>query len=443
MSGLSRPSVLVGGIAVAGISGICLYLLLRREEEWRSQRQSNISSSKQVVIDVKIPKESVGVVIGREGSNIKEIQAKTDTRINFKDELETETHRVAGIRGLPADVSYAEILIHQTIANQPRLERVTMYVPVSSVGRIIGRQGDNIRVIQTVSGCKVDVERAEVGSTALERKVMLKGTSQQISQAKKMIEEKVSDGEWMRNSVTNSRQPRVKTTQPLFLNYQDDSNEEANINIGWKQEALELIGGDNVMEVFVSGVESPSEFYVQKIGSRSVELDKLTAEMTQFYEEETNRKLMSLSAVEAGDVVAAKFSDEENYYRAKIVSVEENSYDYDQSTVELFFVDYGDSDTRGIADIFELKTEYLKLKFQAIKVSLAGVKPYPGPTWSDQSIEYFCQISHSAMWKDVLAKIKGYNEENVPSVELIDSSQNGLNIGEELIRQEFALRDEN
>ena len=88
------------------------------------------------------------------------------------------------------------------------------------------------RVIQTVSGCKVDVERAEVGSTALERKVMLKGTSQQISQAKKMIEEKVSDGEWMRNSVTNSRQPRVKTTQPLFLNYQDDSNEEANINIG-------------------------------------------------------------------------------------------------------------------------------------------------------------------------------------------------------------------
>ena len=68
-----------------------------------------ISFSKQVVIDVKIPKESVGVVIGREGSNIKEIQAKTDTRINFKDELETETHRVAGIRGLSEDVSYAEV----------------------------------------------------------------------------------------------------------------------------------------------------------------------------------------------------------------------------------------------------------------------------------------------------------------------------------------------
>lgn len=62
-----------------------------------------------MVIDVKIPKESVGVVIGREGSNIKEIQARTDTRINFKDELETETHRVAGIRGLSEDVAYAEV----------------------------------------------------------------------------------------------------------------------------------------------------------------------------------------------------------------------------------------------------------------------------------------------------------------------------------------------
>ena len=44
MSGLmSRPSVLVGGLAVAGISGVCLYLLLRREEDWQA-RQGGLSS---------------------------------------------------------------------------------------------------------------------------------------------------------------------------------------------------------------------------------------------------------------------------------------------------------------------------------------------------------------------------------------------------------------
>jgi len=444
MSGLmSRPSVLVGGLAVASISGVCLYLLLRREEDWQARRQGGLSSSKQVVIDVKIPKESVGVVIGREGSNIKEIQARTDTRINFKDELETETHRVAGIRGLSEDVSYAEILIHQTIANQPRLERVTMYVPVSTVGRIIGRQGSNIRDIQLVSGCRVDVEREQSAGVSTERKIVLKGTSEQISSAKKMIEETVKDVLSMRNNLVSNRQPRVKTNQPLFLSYQDDVNEEASLSYrGGKQEVLELMGGDNVLEVFVSGVESPTEFYVQKIGPRSVDLDKLTAEMTQFYEEEANRNCPS--TLEPGDIVAAKFTDEENYYRAKIVSIEENSYDYNQSTVELFYVDYGDfDDKKDITDVFELKTEYLKLKFQAIKVSLANVKPYPGPAWSSEATDYFCQISHCAMWKILWAKIKEYSQDNVPIVELIDSSQNDRNIGEELINQEFAIRAEN
>ena len=69
------------------------------------------------------------------------LQAKTETRINFKDELETEEYRVAAIRsgeielesfswatllmlklirGSPDGAQMAEILIHQTIAQQPR-----------------------------------------------------------------------------------------------------------------------------------------------------------------------------------------------------------------------------------------------------------------------------------------------------------------------------------
>jgi polyribonucleotide nucleotidyltransferase len=39
-----------------------------------------------VVIEVKIPKGYVGVVIGRGGSCVKDIQEKTDTRIRFKDD---------------------------------------------------------------------------------------------------------------------------------------------------------------------------------------------------------------------------------------------------------------------------------------------------------------------------------------------------------------------
>ena len=62
-----------------------------------------------------------------------------------------------------------------------------------------------------------------------ERKVALKGTSRQISEAKKMIEEKVKDSEFMMNSVSNSRQPRIKTKQPLFLSC-DDNDEGATVS---------------------------------------------------------------------------------------------------------------------------------------------------------------------------------------------------------------------
>ena len=134
------------------------------------------------------------------------------------------------------------------------------------------------------------------------------------------------------------------------------------------------MGGDNVLEVFVSGVESPGEFYVQKIGRGGTDLDKLTEEMTLFYNDETNIKLMAVDGVEVGDIVAAKFTEEENFYRAKIVSVEENTYDFSQSTVELFYLDFGDSDQKPITEIYQLKTEFLRLNFQAIKVSLANVR---------------------------------------------------------------------
>ena len=92
----------------------------------------------------------------------------------------------------------------------------------------------NCREIQRISGCRVDVERDAHGS-AIERKITLKGTSQQLSAAKKMIEEKVEDAESVRERMVSSRQPRVRTQQPLFLSYQDDATEEASVGDSGKK----------------------------------------------------------------------------------------------------------------------------------------------------------------------------------------------------------------
>jgi len=58
------------GLALTGATGVCLYLLLRKEDDWEEEVQGGVTS-RQVAIDVKIPKDSVGIVIGRQGSNIR------------------------------------------------------------------------------------------------------------------------------------------------------------------------------------------------------------------------------------------------------------------------------------------------------------------------------------------------------------------------------------
>ena len=116
---LTKETILVGSIALGlvGAIGTSLYLLHKDGDSYDlEQPGKSITTSKQVTIDVKIPKNFVGVVIGRQEGNFREIQIMTDTKINFRDELETDSHRVCCIRGLAKDVQMAEILIKQTIA---------------------------------------------------------------------------------------------------------------------------------------------------------------------------------------------------------------------------------------------------------------------------------------------------------------------------------------
>jgi len=42
--------------------------------------------------------------------------------------------------------------------------------------------------------------------------------------------------------------------------------------------------------------------------------------------------------------------------------------------VDLDFVDFGDYEEKSISEVYELRTDFLKLKFQAIQCSLAHLK---------------------------------------------------------------------
>lgn len=68
-------------------------------------------------------------------------------------------------------------------------------------------------------------------------------------------------------------------------------------------------------------------------------------------------------------MVAAKFALDNKWYRGEIVAALENQ------RYNVYFVDFGDQDVVDEKYIFELRTDFLGLRFQAIECSLAGVKP--------------------------------------------------------------------
>lgn len=120
-----------------------------------------------------------------------------------------------------------------------------------------------------------------------------------------------------------------------------------------------------------------------------MQLDKLSDDMTDFYEVEANRIRTSLSSqsIKVGDIVAAPYSMDENYYRVRVVSIDEDSYAPEETPVRVFYLDFGDEATHLKKNLCTLNDDFLSaLPFQAIECKLSHVKP-TGPHWSEEAIK--------------------------------------------------------
>uniref|UniRef100_A0A1B6LIZ4 Tudor domain-containing protein n=1 Tax=Graphocephala atropunctata TaxID=36148 RepID=A0A1B6LIZ4_9HEMI len=440
-------------LPVLGICATVLYLLLKKEEDDLHETLEDVKTSRMKIIEMKIPKATVGVVIGRGGSNIKEIQQETDTRIHFKDHEDDEEYRTCYIKGTAECVQMAESMLHEFITTQPLIEVHEIWVPQKAIGRIIGRNGENIRSISRASNAKLTVDSISSNKNegSSKTRVVIKGTTEMIKVALSLVQEKVEEDAEVRRKMElcqASRSPRNKLKTGVTASLTNSPEKEKK---GQVSESLIPTGSNKMMNVFVSAVDSPFCFWVQVYGPRSGELDHLLEEMTEYYSVEENRILHEIKQPEIGQIVAAPFSHDSKWYRAEIKTIEVNDCNENESQVDLYYVDYGDSDYRKKGEICQLRTDFLKLRFQAIECTLANLKPSDGDQWSEKATDLFEELCHVAQWKPLLAKVvscdqqpRGRREGSpVPSVSLFDSSgAEDIDIGEELVRQGFAVREE-
>lgn len=206
------------------------------------------------------------------------------------------------------------------------------------------------------------------------------------------------------------------------------------------------------MEVYVSAAVNPSQFWLQIVGPNANELDQLVEEMTDYYSKQENKELHKLEEPNIGEIVAAVFSFDFKWYRAEIVSIKTNE---DKKVAQLYYVDYGDTDDVLLSEIYELRTDFLRLRFQAIECYLAKIKPKEGD-WTFEACDSFDELTHLAQWKKLRAHVNGYRERDtspygrvkregspIPGVDLYDvNNSEDIDIGLELVKQGHAVFEE-
>ncbi|XP_033209193.1 maternal protein tudor isoform X2 [Belonocnema kinseyi] len=126
--------------------------------------------------------------------------------------------------------------------------------------------------------------------------------------------------------------------------------------------------------IFISHINSPSDFWVQKVADVAA-IDKVKE---QLLEGDNYTEVQA----EEGLICAAKFPDDEQWYRAKVISHNENS-------TLVLFIDYGNTSVTN--QIRAFPEDLLSLAPFARRCSLQ--LPNHAQEWPEDAFDQFCQLA--------------------------------------------------
>lgn len=182
-------------------------------------------------MQIMVPDRTVGLIIGRGGETIRDLQERSGCHINIVGESKSVNGlRPVNLIGTREAAARAKDFIMEIVDSDSRGEAPpapkkmggggpprndgpremgggsgggggggggghdkindAVYVPSDAVGMIIGKGGETIREMQNVTGCKINVAQSS-GPGETQREITLIGSHDSIARAKLAIEEKV------------------------------------------------------------------------------------------------------------------------------------------------------------------------------------------------------------------------------------------------------------
>ncbi|KAL5017454.1 hypothetical protein ScPMuIL_007043 [Solemya velum] len=165
-------------------------------------------------------------------------------------------------------------------------------------------------------------------------------------------------------------------------------------------------------DVFVIYTITPANFVCQ-LHTNSDDIQDLLDQMNEHYNASSGDDLQP-SRISEHMVYAVKFPEDSMWYRAEVT-------DLHPTTVEVLFVDYGNSCTVTLGEVKELSEQFLKHPKQGLKCALSGLEPVQSQ-WSDEASEQFENMTVEKQLKAQVVK----NEGDVWYVRLQDTNSDDI-----------------
>ncbi|XP_052780968.1 uncharacterized protein LOC128217691 isoform X2 [Mya arenaria] len=131
-----------------------------------------------------------------------------------------------------------------------------------------------------------------------------------------------------------------------------------------------------------------------------------------------------------GEIVVARYSQDSQWYRARIVEV-------DEEKVKVFYVDFGNTEWLADREVCDIKPEFLHLPFQALECFLTSIAPaHASNTWPKEASQFFRELVDG---KTLVAHVKSRLWNGPLMVELFDTSEEvDINISKRLVEEGYA-----
>ncbi|NWR58385.1 TDRD1 protein, partial [Bucorvus abyssinicus] len=180
----------------------------------------------------------------------------------------------------------------------------------------------------------------------------------------------------------------------------------------WKSIELAI---DERVTVCVTEVVSPDLFYAVPAQTK-VKLSKQLIELERYCKSCKNRSFKP----KLGEACCARFSGDGHWYRALVLQAS-------QSVVKVLYADYGNTETLPLSKVLPITDYYLKLPFQTIMCSLAGIEK---AEWSPLLLD---KLKEMLLNKYVTITVKETNG-SVHLVTVEKHGENGsLNVADKLV----------